>query len=258
MGQCVKVVGAVDLQPVGGVSDKGLALMSLLRRDAGGDQVAVDRPRQERPHRRGCEHRDRESDHVAEVGRLGEGARESPRPVRAGQALSHKSTQVLRVRPGDRGVGGDPVGGLGPAQVLPHGRRAPVVTHHVHRRVRARLSDHGGEVVGQSGQGVGGHRPGHRRGAGTPVVITDHPVGVGESLGHRVPDPVRVGPAVHQHHRRPGSVALFVDREADAVGDVEVANSPHCWSDPVSSSSARSLLRRSILRRASWSRIRLG
>ncbi len=46
-GQCLKEVGPVDLQTVGGIGDEGPALVALVRRYPGGDQVAVHPPGQE-------------------------------------------------------------------------------------------------------------------------------------------------------------------------------------------------------------------
>ena len=256
-GQSAQEVGTVNLQAVGGIGDKSVCLVALLRRDAGGDEPSVDRPSPEGPHHGGGEHRNREADHVAEVDRLRQRLGEAPRPVRMGQAAPDEAAEVLRVWTGDRRVGGNPLGGRRPTQDLPHRRRAPIVADHVHPCTRGQRGDHGFEVVRQTIQRVGRHRIRHRGRAGPSIVVADNSVVLGEQGHHGVPDRVRVGPAVHENHGRSAQVALLVNRDPGSAVGIDESRGRHCAS-PGGSSDARCARRRWMRRRASKSRFRCG
>ena len=222
-GQSGQEIRAVDPQTVGGVGDEAGTLVTPAQRDARGDQVPVDQAGQEGPHRSRSEHRYREGEHVAEMGGLGQGAGDPPRPVRPCQTFADVAAQVSWIGSGDRGVGGNHVGRLHPGDVLPQGGRSPVVRDDVHAGARAHRRDDRREVVGQGGEVVSADIGGDPRRTGAPVVVPDDAVLAGQRCNHAVPQHVGVRPAVHQHDRRPVGVALFVDRKLGSVSGGDVA-----------------------------------
>lgn len=91
----------------------------------------------------------------------------------------------------------------------------------MHGRARAQLAGHRREVVGEAIHAVGGYRLGHRGQADAAVVVADDPEPLGQQRHDPVPQHVRVGKAVHQHHGGALAVALFVDGDARAVRAVD-------------------------------------
>ena len=87
-------------------------------------------------------------------------------------------------------------------------------------------AEHRGEVVGEAGHGVRRHRLGRRGQSDPPVVVANDPESLGQQRNDAVPQDVGIGKAVHQHDRRTVGVALFVDRDTDAVRAVDELGVP--------------------------------